>query len=209
MKVPYRYPDAVLMVFCKAPIAGQVKTRLMTELTADQALQVHIELSEATLKLAVQSRLCPVQLWCAPTVVHPFFTASAQTYQIPLRLQLGDDLGERMNHAFCSALDSYSKALIIGCDCPSLTGQDLDQALAALNQRSDIVLAPAEDGGYVLIGLDRAHPELFTDMPWGTTKVLDQTRQRIRQLNLNHRELKLQWDVDSPRDLARYRLLIA
>ncbi len=207
MKTPYPYPDAVLMVFCKAPVAGQVKTRLLTELTADQALQVHIELSTATLNLAVQSHLCPVQLWCAPTIDHPFFTASAQTYQIPLRQQHGANLGARMNHAFCSALAGYSKALIIGCDCPSLTKQDFDQALAALNGRNDIVLAPAEDGGYVLIGLNKAHPELFTDIPWGSGQVLERTRQRIRQFNLNHHELKPQWDVDTPEDLARYRAL--
>lgn len=207
MKAPYQYPDAVLMVFCKAPVAGQVKTRLMTELTADQALQVHIELSTATLKLAVQSKLCPVQLWCAPSTDHPFFTASAQTYQIPLRQQHGADLGARMNHAFCSALANYSQALIIGCDCPSLTKQDLDQAFTALNERNDIVLAPAEDGGYVLIGLNKAHPEIFTDIPWGNSQVLEHTRQRIRQFNLSHHELRQQWDVDTPLDLTRYRAL--
>jgi len=64
----------------------------------------------------------------------------------------------------------------MGCDCPSLTSQDLEEALTALQQGDDVVLAPAEDGGYVLIGMIQTHPELFTNMPWGTPYVLEQTR---------------------------------
>jgi uncharacterized protein len=200
----YKYPDAVLMIFCKAPIAGQVKTRLTTELTAEQAMQVHIELTERTLQLAVTSNLCAVQLWCTPSTDHVFFAASAQTYHVTLQQQQGSDLGERMNNAFCLALKSYSRALIIGCDCPSLTGQDLEEALTVLNQCRYCILAPAEDGGYVLIGLNQPHPELFDDMPWGTGRVLELTRTRIKQSNLRYHALKQQWDIDTPEDLARY-----
>ena len=201
----YKYPDAVLMVFCKAPVAGRVKTRLMTKLSAEQAMQVHIELAQKTLQLATHRHLCPVQLWCTPTTDHVFFTASAQTYRITLMQQQGVDLGERMNNAFCRTLDSYSRAVIIGCDCPSLTEQDLEAALTALNQTSQCVLAPAEDGGYVLIGLNQPQPELFDNMPWGTERVLEQTRVRIKNTHLRHQELKRQWDVDTPEDLVRYR----
>ncbi len=154
----YKYPDAVLMIFCKAPIPGQVKTRLIPELTAEQAAELHIELSTKTLQRAIQSNLCPVQLWCTPTTGHDFFTASKAAYPIVLKQQQGADLGERMHRAFCSALAEYSHALLMGCDCPSLTGQDLEQALTALNQENDVVLAPAEDGGYVLIGLNQPSP---------------------------------------------------
>jgi len=203
----YKYPDAVLMIFCKAPIAGQVKTRLTAELSNEQAMQVHIELTLRTLQLATRSNLCPVQLWCTPSTVNPFFTASAQTFHLILQQQKGDDLGERMNHAFCEALNRYSRALIIGCDCPSLNEQDLEEALTALNQKDCCVLAPAEDGGYVLIGLNQPHPELFDNMPWGTERVLEQTRTRIRQYNLRLHVLKQQWDLDTPADLARYLAL--
>lgn len=202
-----KYPDAVLMIFCKAPIAGQVKTRLTPELTAEQAMQVHIELTQRTLQLATQHHLCPVQLWCTPSIDHPFFTALAQTYQVNLQQQQGVDLGERMNNAFCLALNRYSGALIIGCDCPSLTIQDLEAALTALSQGTCCVLAPAEDGGYVLIGLNQPHPELFDNMPWGTELVLEHTRARIKQYNLRYRELKQHWDLDTLKDLARYRAL--
>jgi len=204
----YQYPNAVLMIFCKAPVPGQVKTRLIPELTAEQAAELHIELSTKTLQRATESNLCPVQLWCSPTIDHAFFTESAAAYPIALRQQQGADLGERMHHAFCSALADYSHALLMGCDCPSLTGQDLEQALTALKQGNDAVLAPAEDGGYVLIGLNRPHSELFDNMPWGTAKVLAQTRNRIARYQLRFHELSEQWDVDTPADLARYRKLI-
>ena len=89
----YKYPDAVLMIFCKAPVAGQVKTRLTPELTDEQALQVHIELTQRTMQLATISHLCPVQLWCTPSTDHAFFAASAQTWPVILRQQKGNDLG--------------------------------------------------------------------------------------------------------------------
>ncbi|MDD5460476.1 MAG: TIGR04282 family arsenosugar biosynthesis glycosyltransferase [Methylococcales bacterium] len=204
----YQYPDAVLMIFCKAPVIGQVKTRLTKVLTAKEAMQVHIRLSLNILQLATQNNICPVQLWCAPLTDHPFFIASAQTFNITLEQQQGNDLGERMNQAFLSAFKIYSRALIIGCDCPSLTEQDLKDALNALNQENSCVLAPAEDGGYVLIGLNQPHSELFENMPWGTEQVLKQTRIRIKQYNFRHRELKEQWDVDVPEDLKRYHVLV-
>lgn len=203
----YKYPNSVLMIFCKAPVPGQVKTRLMPELTPEQAAELHIELSTKTLQRATQRHLCPVQLWCTPATGHDFFTASAATYPITLRQQQGTDLGERMHRAFCSALAGYSHAVLMGCDCPSLTEQDLEQALTALNQENEVVLAPAEDGGYVLIGLNRPRPELFDNMPWGTELVLEQTRNRIERYKFRCHELSEQWDLDTAEDLERYRRL--
>jgi rSAM/selenodomain-associated transferase 1 len=149
-----------------------------------------------------------VQLWCAPTTEHDFFTAAKAAYPLALKQQQGADLGERMHNAFCSALADYSQALLMGCDCPSLTGQDLELTLTALNQGNDVVLAPAEDGGYVLIGLNRPHAELFENMPWGTARVLGLTRDRIKHFQLSRYELSEQWDVDTPQDLERYRAFV-
>ena len=163
-----------------------------------------MNLLKERLQLATISHLCPVQLWCTPSTDHAFFAALAQTWPVILQQQKGNDLGERMNNAFCQALNSYSRALIIGCDCPSLTEQDLEEALTALTHSRCCVLAPAEDGGYVLIGLNQPHPELFDNMPWGTERVLEQTRARIKHYHLHHHELKEQWDVDTPTDLTRY-----
>jgi rSAM/selenodomain-associated transferase 1 len=202
----YKYPNSVLMIFCKAPVPGQVKTRLIPELTAEQAAKLHIELSLKTLQRAVLGKLCPVQLWCTPSTDHEFFSEAKTAYPLILKQQQGADLGERMHLAFCSALAGYSHALLMGCDCPSMTEQDLEQALMALNQDNEVVLAPAEDGGYVMIGLSRPHPELFENMDWGTDQVLAQTRAQIKRYKLRHYELNEQWDLDTPQDLQRYRL---
>jgi rSAM/selenodomain-associated transferase 1 len=203
-KMAYQYPDTVLMIFCKAPVPGQVKTRLTPALTARQAAVVHIDLSIKTVRLATQDNLCPVQLWCAPSTDHLFFSALAARYDVILKTQQGADLGDRMAHAFSSTLATYSRALLIGCDCPSLNSEDLQEALTALHQGHQVLLAPAEDGGYVLIGLDQPYPELFEDIAWGTDCVLEQTRARINLGNLRHYALKTHWDLDTPQDLERY-----
>lgn len=201
----YDYPEAVIMVFSKAPIPGQVKTRLMPPLTSEEAAQLHRELTQKTLQTATQKRLCEVQLWCWPSIDHPFFSMLAQTYSIGRFVQQGADLGERMHHAFGQVLARFSSAIIIGCDCPSLTSGDLGQALGQLAQGKLCVLAPAEDGGYVLIGLKQAQPNLFDNMPWGSDQVLGLTRTRLKSLNLDFHELNTQWDLDTVDDLRRYR----
>lgn len=205
----YKFPDAVIILFCKAPIPKQVKTRLNPILSPEQACELHIELSLRTIKLATEAMLCPVQLWCTPSIEHDFFKSVTAMYQVTLWQQQGDGLGERMHDAFSRTLKHHASALLIGCDCPSLSSQDLHEALSALQQGSDIVLAPAEDGGYVLIGMNQTHPEVFANMPWSTPQVLEQTRQQIQTLGLSLHELQWQWDVDTPEDLARYLVLVA
>jgi glycosyltransferase A (GT-A) superfamily protein (DUF2064 family) len=95
--------------------------------------------------------------------------------------------------------------LIIGTDCPALTPVHLQQASTALSA-NDAVLIPAEDGGYVLIGLRQPEPAVFADIAWGTAKVLTSTRQRLRDISYSWIELPTLWDVDDPADLARLRL---
>lgn len=199
-----RYSDAVMMVFCKAPIPGEVKTRLVPPLTGEEAATLHRELTERTLQTATQNRLCDVQLWCSPSADHPFFSILAENYSVSLHLQSGSDLGERMHHAFVQALAKYKKAILIGCDCPSLTNELLEQALNWLNQKKCCVLAPAEDGGYVLIGLNQTQPAIFNNMPWGTDEVLNLTRARLQSEILEYKELDTQWDLDNVNDLERY-----
>jgi hypothetical protein len=201
----YHYPDAVLMVFCKAPVPGQVKTRLIPTLSARQAADAHIALARHTLHIATKRPLCDVQLWCAPSPEHPFFQAAAQNFSVTLKTQQGNDLGARMADAFQDVLQNYAHALLIGCDCPSLTEADLAQALTVLQKGYDSVLAPTEDGGYSLIGLNQTAAELFAAMPWSTPQVLPETRARSQRLGLQCYELREQWDVDTPADWARYK----
>jgi hypothetical protein len=205
----YTYSDTVIQVFCKAPIAGQVKTRLMKTLTAEAAMQVHIELTERLLKLLYESVICPIQLWCSPTTDFAFFQQQAEKYSLTLRQQQSGQLGAKMFHALNAGLEDFQQAILVGCDCPSFTAEDFVAAIVALKQSADVVLAPTEDGGYSLIGVKQPQARLLSDvdMPWGTAHVLSKTRERICQQHLKVCEIKLQWDVDTPEDLARYRAM--
>ncbi|NOT84173.1 MAG: glycosyltransferase [Methylococcaceae bacterium] len=200
----FEFPSAVIQVFCKAPIAGQVKTRLMPELSAEQAAVVHRQLSLRTLALVSAAKLCAVQLWCAPSAQHPFFIQAARDYALSLQTQSSGDLGERMAIALRSGLESYQYAVLMGCDCPSFTRDDLVQALTALKNGPEVVLAPTEDGGYSLIGLKRPQPALFKGISWSSAKVFAETQRKIKALKLNSVTLRTQWDVDTYADYLRF-----
>ena len=200
----YQYPDAVIQVFCKAPVPGDVKTRLMPELTAIQAAETHQKLTRRTLELVTSSQLCPVRLCCTPTLSHPFFIELCQTYSLIPTLQSSGNLGERMYHSFNSYLEKFSHAILIGCDCVSLTQKNLAHAIKALTSSHDMVLAPTEDGGYCLIGMNSPQADIFTDIDWGTPEVLEQTRTKICTSKLNSLELETQWDVDNYADYLRF-----
>ena len=126
---------------------------------------------------------------------------------LTLKTQRGADLGEHMQHAFSDALSRYRHAVLMGCDCPSLSVDDLQQALMKLQTGHDAVIAPADDGGYVLLGLNQAQPELFSDMTWGHDQVMDATRRRAEAIGLSLYELESQWDVDNYQDWQRYLAL--
>ena len=109
----YLYPQASLAVFCKAPIPGQVKTRLIPDMTAEQAADVHMLLTNRLLSWLVKAELCPITLWCSPDTLHPFFQSCAVEYGISLKEQKGTDLGGKMQYAIASQLKSSSQVLLI------------------------------------------------------------------------------------------------
>lgn len=110
-----------------------------------------------------------------------------------------------MHNAFEHALDhdGFSLAVLIGSDCPALTEDHLRRAVAALENGHDAVFAPAEDGGYVLVGLARPEARLFQDIEWGSSRVMEQTRERLRELKWSWIEIETLWDVDRAADYER------
>ena len=193
-----------IMVFAKAPTPGRVKTRLVPALGERAAAALHRQLAERTLGTARAARLGPVELWCAPGTNDAFFAACAEQHGVGLRDQGEGDLGMRMARALESALAEGSPGLLIGSDCPALTPEYLREAAAALVNGSDAVIGPAEDGGYVLIGLARSPAApLFKDIAWGSATVMQETRAHLARLNWRWRELATLWDVDRPEDLLR------
>jgi len=196
------------MVFAKAPISGRVKTRLVPALGERAAAELHRQLAERTLFTAFAAALGPVELWCAPGTDDAFFAACARQYDISLRAQGEGDLGMRMARALEHALKGGSPGLLVGSDCPVLTAEYLREAAAALDGGNDAVFGPAEDGGYVLIGLAREpSAQLFEGIAWGRATVMQETRARLARLDWRWRELATLWDVDRPEDLLRLRQL--
>lgn len=199
-----QFPDSKILIFAKAPIPGWVKTRLIPSLGAEGAANLQGTLLEKTISRAVASGLAPVHCWCAPGNDHPTFLGLASDFGITLETQVGRDLGERMRWAAERGLRDAGSVLLIGTDCPPLSEFHLRQALLWLESGTDAVVCPAEDGGYVLLGLRRADPLLFEGIEWGSDRVMQDTRDRLSKLGWQWRELETLWDLDRPADLERY-----
>lgn len=199
----YRYPEGRILIFTRAPEPGRVKTRLLPELGETAAAELHERLTRRTGKMALASQLAPVDLWCSPDTRHPFFRELAQA-GVRLQVQAGRDLGERMQQAFAAVLPECDRAVLIGTDCPVMDAGYLQQAFEAL-EGTDVVVGPAEDGGYVLLGLREMQAALFTGIDWGTDRVLAQTREVLRARGVPWRELETLWDIDLYQDLQRWQ----
>jgi len=193
--------STALIVFAKAPIAGHAKTRLIPALGAQGAAALAECLMHAALEHAVAAGIGPVELCVTPDRNHPAFVAAVRRHGIVLAEQGDGDLGDRMARAFVRALRSHAKALLIGTDAPRLDAAYLRAAADALNS-ADAVFGPAADGGYTLVGLKQARPELFAGMRWSHDQVMAHTRARLARAKLRHVELPVLHDVDEPPDLV-------
>lgn len=196
-----------LVVFAKAPVPGQVKTRLCPPLTPDEAATLHgsfvLDTLERT-KAAVSKFHLPFHrfLACAPASTLVFFQIMEERHGVTLLDQVGEHVGARMSHTFEALFaQGYRHVLIVGTDVPSLPLNHYQQALALLESH-DVVLGPALDGGYYLIGLNRAVPDLFTGIPWSTDRVLALTEEKAAHLGLSTALLPVWRDVDTIDDLA-------
>jgi rSAM/selenodomain-associated transferase 1 len=198
--------STALVIFANAPIPGQVKTRLCPPLTPDEAATLHgsfvLDTLERTKVAALKLKL-PIDryLACAPPTTHAFFKIMEERQSVKLIDQVGDDLGARMNQAFKTLFaQGYRQVLLMGTDVPTLPFDHFKQALISLEDH-DLVLGPACDGGYYLIGLKRVAPELFADIPWSTDRVLRLTREKAATLGLTIALLEPWRDVDTLADL--------
>lgn len=197
-----------LFVFAKAPVAGAVKTRLQPAYTAAQAAEIAAVLIRETLALAVANWDGPVYLATTPIRTHPLFNELAERYAIPVRAQVGSDLGARMHEAIAYGVAHHGAAAVVGCDvphCPSATLATANQWLR--NGRN--VFGPAADGGYYFVGLTRLYPELFADIDWGSADVWATTRERTRVLGIAYESLPSLRDIDTPEDLRNAAMDVA
>lgn len=192
----------MILVFSKYPIPGQVKTRMIPAIGPEGAARLHRRLTESVVASAKHSG--DTVTICATSAPLRRFRAWLGP-DIQYTTQPTGDLGNRMEHAFAAAFRrGAARVIAVGADAPDLTPDILRKAFLALDS-SDVVVGPAADGGYYLIGMTRLRPELFHGLEWGTEKVLSRTRDAIRRLGLKADELPVLQDVDRPEDLARVR----
>jgi uncharacterized protein len=200
--------QGVLCIFTKAPIVGNVKTRLIPALGETAATELYQQLLIGTLKTACSSDIAQVRLYCTPSITHPVLQDCARNYDIELYLQKGPDLGARMLQALSDSLCDFDYALVLGCDCPWLKVSDLNEAYTKLAEETEVVLGPAEDGGYYLLGLRSRQNHLFENMSWGKSNVLQETRVRLQTKNIDWYEINEYSDLDLPEDLPAYNKML-
>ena len=180
-----------LIIFIKNPVKGKVKTRLAKDASEDYALKVYLELQrhtrdevadvKATRYLYYSSHIPENDIW-DPTLFIK-------------KVQENGDLGDKINASFIDVLKDHGKVIIVGSDCIQLTSEIIESAFALLDNY-DVVIGPAVDGGYYLLGMKEHHPEIFTSIHWSTEVVLDQTMERVLSLGLSCHLLKELSDID-------------
>ncbi len=197
----HKFAAARILVFAREPKAGAVKRRLAAQIGEQAALRLYRAMLRRVVATVEQRPLAEYRLWVTSNREHEDFLALCNAQDI--HLQRGADLGARMIHAAATELaqDAVESVLIVGSDCPALTLDYLEQALQALAQGFEVVIGPARDGGFVLIGLRKARAELFHAVDWGGPEVLRQTLHRVRGLGIRHHLLEVSWDVDDAEDL--------
>jgi uncharacterized protein len=193
-----------IAILAKAPVPGFAKTRLIPLLGAERAALFQARLVERAVDTASRSRVGPVTLWAAPDEGDPLFRALRSQHGLALARQGEGDLGARMLTAITTA---NGPVLVMGTDCPALTPDHLRTAADILRRGTDVAMLPAEDGGYVVIGMRAPQPAIFeATISWGSARVIGTTRRRLRRLRLTWQEPLMLWDVDLPADIERLRI---
>jgi rSAM/selenodomain-associated transferase 1 len=193
---------ARLCIFTRVPVLGRVKSRLAGALGAAGALQAHVMLVEDTLARLGSVPGLAAELWidAAPD---GRVAEWSERWGLPVRRQSGADLGVRMYGALADCLAAGQSGIVVGTDCPPVDADYVTRAAAALAWH-DLVLGPAADGGFGLVGLARPAPGLFADVAWGGAMALGGTLANAMRMRLTTCLLTQIWDVDESADWARW-----
>ena len=196
-----------IIIFTRYPTPGASKTRLIPALGADGAADLQRKMTEYILK--------ELQKLQGTVDIEICYTGASNTEMLSwlgnnykYSEQRAGDLGDRMLQAFSDSFNNgYKSIVVIGADCPSITNKVLHNAFIAL-ESNDVVLGPATDGGYYLIGLHAANSEIFKGIKWSTDTVLSDTKNNIYQQNLKLHLLEELSDIDEPDDLQVWKNIL-
>lgn len=198
--------SVLFIQFARTPVEGQVKTRMLPHLTATEACRLHSELTLWTCRRLLECNLGAVEISVAGDTGHAVFEQCQAMGIARLSQQKGKDLGERMYNAIAERLAMYTNVILVGSDCPGIDAAYLEQAVMAL-QSAPIVLGPATDGGYVLIGARDVNEAMFRAIPWGGDQVYAKTCDALTQLGCHWEALPRLADIDRPEDLPAWEAL--
>ena|SRR5580700_2043724 len=194
-----------LLLFAKTPKPGKVKTRLMAAVSADVAAALHAACIEDTLRFVRKTRGCDAFVFAAggTSYFRKLVKKMGSGVRVRVLPQRGSDLGARMENAFrkCFAM-GFREVVVIGTDTPWMGVERVRRAFTEL-KRNDVVIGPAEDGGYYLLGMRKMVAEIFQGIPWGTERVLELTLEVIAEQKVRGKLLRRDFDLDRPEDLKR------
>jgi rSAM/selenodomain-associated transferase 1 len=191
--------DRALIIFIKNKEKGKVKTRLAATVGDDAAMNIYEQLLDITKGVSQKMAATRYVYYSS----HIESTDEWNVEHFNKKTQHGVDLGARMRHAFDETLQQHDYAVIIGSDCAALQSEILAEAFASLEQH-DIVIGPALDGGYYLLGMKKQHNSLFENIEWSTDSVLKYTLAQAKTLNLSVHQLQALSDIDNENDWLRF-----
>ncbi len=199
-----------VLIFAKTPKPGKVKTRLLGAVSAEVAATLHEACIADTLRFARAVRGCDVLLFAGGGA--GYFRGVVKERGVRAGVQIfpqrGAELGSRLENAFRKSFGmGYREVVVIGTDTPWMGAGRVRRAFAAL-RGSDVVIGPAEDGGYYLLGMGKMLPGIFRNIPWSTGRVLELTLGVAKRLKLRVKLLRKDFDLDRPEDLRRAERLL-
>lgn len=191
-----------IILFAKYPELGKVKTRLAKDIGNEPALRIYSRLLHNTLTMMLECNFADKVVYLGED---KFLNHFKQDYpQWEVKVQSGGDLGERLINAMNCEMGLNTQLIFIGADCPEITSRLILSAIKSL-QYHDIVIGPATDGGYYLIGLRNHYPQLFCGIDWSTDKVFFQTKKAAEKLHLRIFDLPYLTDIDTAEDWEKYQ----
>jgi len=196
----------LIVQFCKAPIPGKVKTRMLSKLSEQESCDLHKKLALRVYEnVSTLKNNIDYQLWVSSK--HDWFKVWPKIDMHKTFVQQGESLGDKLRFTAEQQLKYYDFLIFSGSDCPFIAPDHIESVISYMRNGKDLVFIPAIDGGYVLIAVKKESLSVFDNISWGTEKVLKQSIDNAKELGLNYALLDEQADIDRPEDLARLEAL--
>jgi hypothetical protein len=195
--------ETAIAILAKAPVPGTVRTPLIPLVGADGAATLYERCTDHAITTALEADIGPVELWCRPSMLNPFFAEMARAHPLTLRVQGNGDLGVRLFRTFEALLSAHPFAIVMGSNCPALLPVHLRMVAEALHDGYDAAFVPMDDGRCAAGGMRKASEDVFKDLSRSPGTVMDALKARLRELRWRWLELPTLWDIDAPRGFSR------